>query len=160
MSLPVDTITKERKEEKWGKMKIGVGSIVTAKVGDMEKKTMEGKSRRMRRDLVGCFQESQWLSKMQVRMVLLCLKTEMHITYFATSLQLHFFAVVILSYCNQILLNISPCKNRISSHYQGGVGALSLLECNKHYSRLYSADHFLTKKGDKGSPLQMGAARD
>ena len=45
---------KERKKEKWVMMKIGVGSAVTAKIGEMEEKTMEGRSRRMRGEVVDC----------------------------------------------------------------------------------------------------------
>ena len=54
MILPVHTIMKERKKEKWVMMKIGVGSAVTAKIGEMEEKTMEGRSRRMRGEVVDC----------------------------------------------------------------------------------------------------------
>ena len=38
------------------KTKIGMGSVVKAKVGELEKITREGRSRRMRKDVVGCFQ--------------------------------------------------------------------------------------------------------
>ena len=34
--LPVLKIMKERKEEKWGKMNIGVGYFVTAKIGETD----------------------------------------------------------------------------------------------------------------------------
>ena len=44
---------KDRKDANWVKMKIRVESFVTAKVGDMEEKTKEGKIRSMRKDLVG-----------------------------------------------------------------------------------------------------------
>ena len=54
-------------------------------------------SRRMRKELVG------W---MKVNMVMLFLTTEVYIHCFATYLQLHFYAAVILSCCNQILLQI------------------------------------------------------
>ena len=47
MSLPVVTIKKEAKR---GKTKIGVGSIVTVKVGGFEEKTREGRIRRTRKD--------------------------------------------------------------------------------------------------------------
>ena len=50
MSLPVVTIKKEMKEAKRGKTKIGVGSIVTVKVGGFEEKTREGRIRRTRKD--------------------------------------------------------------------------------------------------------------
>ena len=36
--------------------KIGVGSAVTAKVGEMEEMTREERSRRTRKELVGCVQ--------------------------------------------------------------------------------------------------------
>ena len=36
------------------KAKIGVGSVVKAKVGELEKITREGRSRRMIRDVLGC----------------------------------------------------------------------------------------------------------
>ena len=36
--------------------KIGVGSVVKANVGELEKITREGISRRMRKNLVGCVQ--------------------------------------------------------------------------------------------------------
>ena len=52
-SLPVRTITKRRKEEKWDKTKIGVGTSVTVKVGEIDEKIREGESRRMRKELVG-----------------------------------------------------------------------------------------------------------
>ena len=38
------------------KKKIGVGSVVKAKVGELEKITREGRSRRMRKEVVGCVQ--------------------------------------------------------------------------------------------------------
>ena len=38
------------------KTKIGVGSVVKAKVGELEHITRKGRSRRMRGDVVGCFQ--------------------------------------------------------------------------------------------------------
>ena len=40
--------------KKQTKMNIGVGSDVKAKVGELEKITMEGRSRRMRKVGVGC----------------------------------------------------------------------------------------------------------
>ena len=36
------------------KMEIGQGSVVKAKVGELEKITREGRSRRTRKDVVGC----------------------------------------------------------------------------------------------------------
>ena len=41
-------MTKQTKTE------IGVGSVVKAKVGELEKITREGRSRRMRKEVVGC----------------------------------------------------------------------------------------------------------
>ena len=38
------------------KTKIGVGSVVKAKVGDMENIKREGRSNRMRKEVVGCVQ--------------------------------------------------------------------------------------------------------
>ena len=38
------------------KTKIGVGSVVKAKVGELEKIKMEGRSRRNRKEVVGCVQ--------------------------------------------------------------------------------------------------------
>ena len=38
------------------KTKIGVGSVVKAKVGEFEKITREGRSKRMRKEVVGCVQ--------------------------------------------------------------------------------------------------------
>ena len=39
------------------KTKIGVGSVVKAKVEDLENLTREGRSRRMRKELVRCVQD-------------------------------------------------------------------------------------------------------
>ena len=55
MSFHADTITKRRKEEKQDKTKIGVGTSLTVKVGDIDDKIREGKSRRMRKDMVGLY---------------------------------------------------------------------------------------------------------
>ena len=38
------------------KTKIGVGSVVKAKVGELEKITRKGRCRRMRKEVVGCVQ--------------------------------------------------------------------------------------------------------
>ena len=38
------------------KNKIGVGSVVKARVGELENITREGRSRRTRKDVVGCVQ--------------------------------------------------------------------------------------------------------
>ena len=42
------------KEKKRIKTKIGVGSVVNAKVGEIEENTREGRIRRMRKEVVGC----------------------------------------------------------------------------------------------------------
>ena len=57
MSSPVVKITKRVKKKKRIKTKIGVGSVVKAKVGELEKITREGRIRRMRKDVVGCVQD-------------------------------------------------------------------------------------------------------
>ena len=56
MSSHVVTITKEIKEKKRTKTKIGVGSAVKAKVGEMEENTREVRIRRIRKYVVGCVQ--------------------------------------------------------------------------------------------------------
>ena len=43
--------------KKQNKMKTGVGSVVKAKVGEFENITRERRSRRMRKEVVGCFQD-------------------------------------------------------------------------------------------------------
>ena len=42
--------------KKQTKTKIEVGSVVKAKVGDLEKILREGRSRRMRKEVVGCIE--------------------------------------------------------------------------------------------------------
>ena len=54
MHSPVVTIMKEMKEAKRSKNMIVVGFVVTAKVREMEEKTREGRSRRARKEMVGC----------------------------------------------------------------------------------------------------------
>ena len=49
MSSTVVTIKEERNMKKQAKTKIRVGSVVKANVGELEKITREGKSRRMRK---------------------------------------------------------------------------------------------------------------
>ena len=56
MSSPVVTKKEGMKMTKQTKTKIVVGSVVKAKVGELEKITMEGRSRRTRKELVGCVQ--------------------------------------------------------------------------------------------------------
>ena len=53
ISVPVGIIEKRSREEKRDKAKIGVGTSVTVKVGEIDEKIREGKSRRMRKELVG-----------------------------------------------------------------------------------------------------------
>ena len=46
-------------------MKVVVGSVVTAKVGEIEEKTREGRSRRMRKEVVGCGLEEIFLDSIR-----------------------------------------------------------------------------------------------
>ena len=55
MSLLVVNAKEGMKMTKQTKTKIGVGSVVKAKVGELEKITREGSSRRTGKELVGCF---------------------------------------------------------------------------------------------------------
>ena len=57
MSSHVVKIAQEMMEKKRNKTNIGVGSVVKAKVGEAEENTREGRIRRMRKDLMGCFQD-------------------------------------------------------------------------------------------------------
>ena len=56
MSSPVVTIKEGMNMKKQTKKKIGVGSVVKAKVGELEKITREGRSRRMSKEVMGCVQ--------------------------------------------------------------------------------------------------------
>ena len=56
MSSPVVNAKEGMKMTKQTKTKIGVVSIVKAKVGDLEKTTREGRSSKMRKEVVGCVQ--------------------------------------------------------------------------------------------------------
>ena len=56
MSSPVVTLKEGMKTTKLTKTKIGVGSVVKAKVGELEKITRKGRTRRMRKEVVGCVQ--------------------------------------------------------------------------------------------------------
>ena len=56
MSSPGFKISQEMMEKKRIKKQIGVGSVVKAKVGEMEENTREGRIRRMRKELMGCVQ--------------------------------------------------------------------------------------------------------
>ena len=52
MISPIDPLIKERKEAERGKLKIAVGLVVTAKDVDTEDKSREGRSRRIRNEVV------------------------------------------------------------------------------------------------------------
>ena len=56
MNSPVGTNMKEENEERKGKNKIRVGSIVTAKVGEMAYKARVGRSIWLRKETMGCVQ--------------------------------------------------------------------------------------------------------
>ena len=56
MSLTVITNMKETKEKNCIKMNIGVGSVMKSKVRDMEYNTREERTRRLRKEVVGCVQ--------------------------------------------------------------------------------------------------------
>ena len=56
MISPVVTITKEMMDKKFIKMKIGVGSVVKAKVREIEDNTKEGRIWSMSKEVVGCVQ--------------------------------------------------------------------------------------------------------
>ena len=54
MISPVVNVKEEMEMKKQTKTKIGVGSVVKAKVGEFDKVTREGGSRRMSKEVVGC----------------------------------------------------------------------------------------------------------
>ena len=54
MSSPVITIAEGMKVKKQNKTKIGVGSVVKSDVGKLEDITREVRSRRIRKEVVGC----------------------------------------------------------------------------------------------------------
>ena len=56
MISPVVTIAQEIMENKRIKTKIGVGSVVKTKVGEMEEKIRLGITRRAIKEVVGCVQ--------------------------------------------------------------------------------------------------------
>ena len=56
MISPIVTISQEMVEKKRIKTIIGVGSVVKAKVGDMEENIREGRTRRIRKEMVGYLQ--------------------------------------------------------------------------------------------------------
>ena len=53
--FPVEKITKRRKEANQDREKIGVGTSVTVKVGEIDEKIMEAESRSMRKELAGLY---------------------------------------------------------------------------------------------------------
>ena len=57
MSSPVVTIKEGMDMKKHTKTKIRVGSVVKAKVGELENITGEGRIRSMRKEVVECFQD-------------------------------------------------------------------------------------------------------
>ena len=67
MISPVVTIAKRTKEKKQIKTKIGVGSVVKAKVGEMEVNTREGSSTRTGKDVVGCVHNMLGQNKLLVK---------------------------------------------------------------------------------------------
>ena len=56
MSSPAVTVKEGVEMNNQTKKKIGGDSVVKAKVGELEKITREGRSRRMRKEVVGCVQ--------------------------------------------------------------------------------------------------------
>ena len=52
----MDTITNNSKGGDWGKTNIRVGTFMTVKVGDIDEKIREGKTRSMMKELVACVQ--------------------------------------------------------------------------------------------------------
>ena len=56
MSSPAIDVKEGMEMTKQTKTKIGVGSVVKVEVGELEKITREGRSRRIRKDVVGCVQ--------------------------------------------------------------------------------------------------------
>ena len=56
MNSPVVNVKEGMEMKNQTKTKIGVGSVVKAKVGELENITREGRSRRIRKDAVGCVQ--------------------------------------------------------------------------------------------------------
>ena len=57
MSSPVLTIIEGVKVKVKNKTKIGVGSVLKVEVGELEEITSEGRSRRIRKEVVGCVQD-------------------------------------------------------------------------------------------------------
>ena len=80
---------KEMKETKRRNTKVDVGTLVTAKVREMEEKTRDGRSRRTRKEAVGCveamvgnkkflvrFKDGQRREMSSCSLVYVCLKQE------------------------------------------------------------------------------------
>ena len=66
MISPVVTVKYGMEMKKKTKTKIGVGSVVKANVGELESITMEGRSRRMRKEVVGCVHSVEGKKKLLV----------------------------------------------------------------------------------------------
>ena len=68
MSSPVVMVKEGIEMKKQNKTKIGVGSVVKAKDGELENITREGRSRMMRKEVVGCFQSVVGENKFPVQL--------------------------------------------------------------------------------------------
>ena len=68
MSSPVVTIKEWMKVKNQTKTKIGMGSVVKSKVGELENTTRELRSRRMMKEVVGCVQSVVGLKKFIVQL--------------------------------------------------------------------------------------------
>ena len=68
MSSPVLTISEGMKTKNNNKTKIGVGSVVKAKVGELEKITREVMIRRIMKEVVGCVQDVAGNNKFLVQL--------------------------------------------------------------------------------------------
>ena len=64
---PVVTVKEGMEIKKQTKTKIRVGSVVKSKVGELENITREGRSRRMRKEVVGCVQSVVGKKKLPVQ---------------------------------------------------------------------------------------------
>ena len=128
------------KETKRDKTNIGVGTSVAVKVELIDEKIREGKIRSMRKELVG------W---MQYSMVFLWLTTEVYINRLSDSLQLHFYAAVILYCCNYILLQMfSGCLIAFGVRYTSSqtISCSSLLKKMEMKISLYKLIYPLIKE--------------
>ena len=78
------------------------GLFSDKKVREMEEMTRGGGISSMSKYLVVCVQASQLFSIIEASLLLLWIKIEVYMIQFPTLLQIRFFAVVVLSFCNQI----------------------------------------------------------